>query len=191
MVYVFLLCNRIDILGFDKCLHVLLEHFSEEGLQLTATEVLQHFFPLGRLFEVAQIRPHVAAQNAEGRRLADAVRTHESQHLAGTWGRKSVQLEAVSAVPVRHLTLQAFGQVDDFDGLEGAALDAHTTTNTHVLGDHANCRRGFHINAQFALLIDRAGLDALLPALLGLALIGVDDCDSELCIRHIDFSSRN
>jgi hypothetical protein len=103
-----------------------------------------------------------------------------------------VQLEAVSAVAVRHLRLQAFRQVDDFDRLEGASLDAHTATDAEMLGDEADFGSGLHINAELARLVQRANLGALLPALFGLALIGVNDCDSELMIRHclLLFSSR-
>ena len=44
-----------------------------------------------------------------------------------------MQLEAVSAVSVSHLLFETFGQVDDFDGLKGAALNAHTTAVTQML----------------------------------------------------------
>ena len=50
-----------------------------------------------------------------------------------------MQLEAVGAVAMRHLLLQALGQVDNLDGLEGTPLDAHATTVTQVLRDEANC----------------------------------------------------
>ena len=126
-------CHRIDILNFDKCLHVFLQHTREERLQLVAAEVLENFSPLGRFVEVAQVRPHVAAQNAEGRRLANTVSAHETQDLACSGSRQSVQFEAVSAVAMRHLALQALRQVDDFDCLEGASLDAHAAAVTKVL----------------------------------------------------------
>ena len=103
------------------------------SVQFTPAEVLQHLAPLGRLGKVAQIRPHVAAQNAEGRRLANAIGAHQAQNLAGAWGRQSVQLEAVGSVAVGDLSLQAFGEVDDLDGLEGATLDAHAAAVTQVL----------------------------------------------------------
>ena len=83
-VYVFLFCHRIDILNFDKCLHVFLKHACEERLQLVAAEVLEDLSPLGRLIEIAQVRPHVAAQNAEGRRLANTVGAHETEYLTST-----------------------------------------------------------------------------------------------------------
>jgi len=74
--------DRIDILDFDKCLHILLEHASEKRLKFRATEVLEHLSPLGRLVKFAQVWPHVAAQNAEGRRLANTVCADETKNLA-------------------------------------------------------------------------------------------------------------
>ena len=53
--------------------------------------------------------------------------------MAYTGRRESVQLEAISAISVCHLFFKALWKVDDFDGPEGAALDAHTTTVTQVL----------------------------------------------------------
>ena len=49
-----------------------------------------------------------------------------------------MQFEAVSAITMSHLTIKSLGQVDDFDCLEGTALDAHTTADTQVLRDEAN-----------------------------------------------------
>ena len=89
--------------------------------------------PLGGLSKVTQVGPHVVTQDAEGCRLADTVRAYEAEYLAYTRRRQSVQLEAISAIPVSHLSFKALGKVDDFDGPEWAALDAHTTTVTQVL----------------------------------------------------------
>jgi hypothetical protein len=130
---VFLFRNRIDILDLDKCLHILLKHAGEELLEFTAAEVLENLAPLRWFIEVSQIWPHVAAQNAEGRRLANTVGTHESEHLAGAGSWQSVQLEAIGAVAVSDLALQAFRQVDDFDRLERAPLNAHAAAVAKVL----------------------------------------------------------
>ena len=100
--------------------------------------MFQHFPPLGRFLKVAQIWPHVSAKDAEGRRLADTVGAHETKHLACTWRWQSMQLEAVCAVAMSHLSLQTFGQVDDFDSLEGTSLNTHTTSVTQVLRDEAD-----------------------------------------------------
>ena len=86
-----------------------------------------------------------------------------------------------------HLTLKSLGQVDDFDCLKGTFLDAQTTSDTQVLRDEANGRGGFYIDAQLSSLIVWTGLCALLSALFWLALIRVDDCDSELNVCHCYF----
>ena len=179
--------NRIDILNLDKCLHVLLKHASEELLEFTSAEVLENLAPLRWFSEVAQIRPHVTAQNAEGRRLANTVCAHEPEHLPGAGGRQSVQLEAIGAVAVRDLALQALRQVDDFDCLERAPLDAHAAAVAEMFRDEANCGRRLHVDTDLANLVHWARLCALLPALFGLTLIGVDDSDSELLIGHFSF----
>lgn len=49
-----------------------------------------------------------------------------------------MQLKAVCAVTMSHLFLKTFRQIDDFDRLERAFLDAHTTSVTEVLRDEAN-----------------------------------------------------
>ena len=58
---------------------------------------------------------------------------------------------------------------------------------TQLLRNEADLRSWLHIDADLANLVDGARLGALLPALLGLALIRVDNCDSELLIRHASF----
>ena len=93
---------------------------------------------------------------------------------------------------MRHLAFQSLRQVDDFNRLKGTALDAHTTAVTQLLRDEADLRGGLHIDAHLSDLVHGARLGALLPTLLGLALIWVNNCDSELIIRHFTnfFSSR-
>ena len=180
----FLFRHRIDILNLDKCLQVILQHPSEVLLEFWATEVFDNSLPLGGLSEVTQVGPHVVTQDAEGCWLADTIRAYETENLAYTGRRESVQLEAISAISVSHLSFKALGKVDDFDGPEWAALDAHTTTVTQVLWDEANRRSGLHIDTEMARFVDWASPGALLPALLGFTLIWVDDCDSELLVCH-------
>lgn len=197
LVYVLLFCYRIDILDLDKCLELLflglllvrvtLEHRSEVLLEFRAAEVFEDFSPFWKFLKVAQIWPHVTAQNTEGRRLADTVGAHETKYLACTWRRQSVQLEGVRAVAMSHLPLQSFRQVDDFDRTKRASLNAHAATVAKMLRDEADGRRWLHIDANFANLVHGACLGALLPALFGLALIRVDNGDSELLICHNSF----
>ena len=164
-----------------------LKHRSEVLLELRAAEVFENFSPLGQFLKVAQIWPHVTAQNTEGRRLANTVGAHETKHLACTWRRQSVQFEAVRAVAMSHLPLQSFWQVYDFDSIERTSLNAHAATVTKVFRDEADGRGRLHIDANFADLVHWACLGALLPALFGLALIRVDNGDSELLICHNSF----
>lgn len=96
-----------------------------------------------------------------------------------------MQLEAVSAITMSHLFFESLGQVNDLDCLEGAALNTHTTSDTQVLRDEADFGRRSDFDAHFTGLVDWASLLALLPALLGFALIWVNNCDSELLICHI------
>jgi|Laugresu1bdmlbsd_1035121.scaffolds.fasta_scaffold75493_1 hypothetical protein len=40
-----------------------------------------------------------------------------------------MKLESVGTISVGDFLRQTFGQVDNFDGLKGTSLDAHTATN--------------------------------------------------------------
>lgn len=95
-----------------------------------------------------------------------------------------MKFERIGSISVSGLTAQTLGEVDDLDGFEGAAFDAHTATNAEVLGDEANCRSWFNVDAQLALQVQRALASALLLALLWFALIRVDNGDSELVVRY-------
>jgi hypothetical protein len=46
-----------------------------------------------------------------------------------------VQLELIGAVSVSSVPLKIFGQIDDFNGTEGALLDTDTTTNAKGLAE--------------------------------------------------------
>ena len=71
--------------------------------------MLQNLSPLGRLLEIAQVRPHVTAENAEGRRLADTVGAYEAKYLTRAWRWQSMQLEAIRAVAMCHLAFKTLG----------------------------------------------------------------------------------
>jgi hypothetical protein len=89
-----------------------------------------------------------------------------------------MKLETVSAVTMGDLVRKVLGQVDDFNGVKGASFDAHTATDAEMLRNEANSGSRFNLNTEFASLVNRARLGALLLALLGLALIRVNDSDS-------------
>ena len=86
-----------------------------------------------------------------------------------------------------NLVGQTLGQVDDPDSVEGAALNAHTTTNAECFRDKADCARSFNVNTDFSSLVEWAGFLALLVAFLGLALVGVDDGDTDLLVAAFTF----
>ena len=102
--------------------------------------MFENFSPLGQFLKVAQIWPHVTAQNTEGRRLANAVSAHETKYLACTRRRQSVQFEAVRAVAMSHLPLQSFRQVYDFDSIERTSLNAHAATVAKLFRNEADGR---------------------------------------------------
>jgi len=95
-----------------------------------------------------------------------------------------MQLEAVCAVTMRHLVLKTLGQVDDLNGLEGAFLDAHTATNAERLRNEADLVNLGNFNTNLAGLVHRARLRTFKRAFLGLALVRVDDRNSQFFTIH-------
>ena len=93
-----------------------------------------------------------------------------------------MQFEGIGAVPVGDLRLKSLGQVDDLDGFEGTLLDAHAAANTQVFRNKANRRGRLHFYANLARFVQGAGLYALALALFGLALVWIDNCDTNLFI---------
>jgi hypothetical protein len=94
-----------------------------------------------------------------------------------------MELERVSSVSVGDLLGETLRQVDDLDGLEGTSFRAETTSDAESLREIADLRLGAYFNALLSLHVEGAGTFALLSALFGLALIGVDDSNSELILR--------
>jgi hypothetical protein len=64
-----------------------------------------------------------------------------------------VELEGVGSVAMGNLVGQTLGQVDNPDSVEGAALNAHTTTNAEGFRDEADGARSFNVNTDFASLV--------------------------------------
>ena len=81
---------------------------------------------------------------------------------------------------MRYFSGEVFRQVDDVDGLEGAAFGAEAATDAKTLGDEADGRLVVYLDADFPALVDRTSLFALLVALLRLAAICVDDGNAQL-----------
>lgn len=81
-------------------------------------------------------------------------------------------------------SVHIFGDVDDFDGLEGAFLDADTASDAKDFGNVDYGRVRHDLNADLLRLIDGTSLLALLFAALRLAFLHVNNCDTML-IFHI------
>ena len=93
-----------------------------------------------------------------------------------------MKLECIRAISVSGLTSQTFGQVNNTNGVEGTSLDTLTTTNAEGLGNEADGGSGCDFNAELANLVDWALLRALLLALLGFALIRIDNGNSNFIV---------
>ena len=93
-----------------------------------------------------------------------------------------MELECVLTVSVSSLTVKSFGQVNDADGLERASLDALTATDTKGFRNVTDFASFSDFDALLVLLIQRTDLSAFLGALIWLALVGVDNGDSELAV---------
>lgn len=175
-------CDGVDVLNLDQGFHVFFEQLGKELLKLVSSVELQHRLPVGGIGVVSQVRPHITLQNSQRRRLSNTILPDKTEHLAWPRRRKSVQFECVRSISVGSLTFKTLGQVDNADGLEGAPLDALTATNAQVLSNETNRVSGLDLDAELARHVDRALLAALLLALLGLALVLVDDGDADFVL---------
>jgi hypothetical protein len=100
-----------------------------------------------------------------------------------------VEFEAVHPVPVDEVSGHVLGEVDDLDGREGTDLDALTAADTEILVNDADLGGLLvHLDAEIALHVGGALLLTLQSTFLGLALILVDDGDSELGVFSDEFS---
>lgn len=79
-----------------------------------------------------------------------------------------------------------FGEVDDFDGLEGAFFDADTTTNAEDLRDFADWWGGYDLNTDLFSFIDRTAFFALLFASFRFASLFIDNSDSVFVLHFVD-----
>jgi hypothetical protein len=103
----------VDVLRLHARLERVLDDFGEVALQLGAAEVGQNFLPVGLVLVLAEVRLELAGENLERRALAGAVGADETEHLARTRHRQTVQLERVGTVAMRGVALEILGQIDD------------------------------------------------------------------------------
>ena len=72
---------RVHILNLNQSLHIVLEHFLEEVLELISSEKFEDVLPLRRFLVIAQIWLHVTREDSQSGRFADTVRADESKHF--------------------------------------------------------------------------------------------------------------
>ena len=135
-------------------------------LEFRTTEIFEDLFPVRRILVSAQIGLELAAENLQGRALANTVRADKSQHLAGPGHGQPMQLEAVGRVPVCDLGLEIGWKIDDVYGAKRALLDTDTTSNAQTLGNESNLGFRGDLYAQFPRPDDGTGLLAFLSAFL-------------------------
>lgn len=135
-------------------------------LEFGATEILQDLLPVRRVIIPSEIGLQLAAEDLESCTLANTVRSHKTQDLAGTRHGQPVELETVGRVAMCHLALEVRGQVDDMDGAKWTFLRADTASDTEALGDEGDLRVGGDLNAELPRADHGARLLALLPTFL-------------------------
>ena len=112
----------------------------------------------------------------------------KSEDLAGAGCWQTMKLEGVGSIAMSDLLREALGEVNDLDGFERAALYTHAAPDAERLTDEANSRGRENLDAYLACFVHGTCLLALLLAFLWLALIRVDNGNSEFvfCARfHI------
>ena len=174
--------DAVNVLNFGQSLHIVFEQPFEVILELAAAEVSQDLFPLWRILVSAEVGLQGATEDSQRRGFADSVCSDQAENFSWPWHRESMKLETVGAVSMSDLFREAFGQVDNLDGFEGATLDAQPTAEAHGFRYVADLGRSVYFNANFARFVNRACLLALLGALFRLALVGVDNRDSQLIV---------
>lgn len=90
--------------------------------------MFQHSLPIRRIREATKIGLQFSRQDPQSGRLADTVGANESEHLSWTGGWKTVQLERVGGIPMRHFGVQVCWQVNDIDGAKGTLLGTNSTS---------------------------------------------------------------
>ena len=93
-----------------------------------------------------------------------------------------MEFECVLTISVSGLAVETFRQVYNANGFERTSLDALATPDTQGFRNMADFTIFSDLDTLFALLVEGTDLGAFLGTLIGLALVRVDDGDSELAI---------
>ena len=86
-----------------------------------------------------------------------------------------MELECVLSISVSDLTLEALGQIDNFDCSVRTSFDTHTATDAEILRNLAYSGCFADLNAEFTSFVDRARFLALLCTFFRFTFIRVYD----------------
>lgn len=89
-----------------------------------------------------------------------------------------MQLERVGTVAMCGFSLQIGGEVDDLDGIERTLLHANTASDAQLFRDERYLGSRCYFNTQLPYLVYGAVCLAFLLALLGLASLLADYCNT-------------
>ena len=93
-----------------------------------------------------------------------------------------MEFECVLSISVSDLTLEALGQIDDFDCSVRTSFDTHAATNAEVFRNLAYSRCFTDLDAEFTSFVDRARFLALLCTFFRFTFIRVYDSYSKLIV---------
>lgn len=102
-----------------------------------------------------------------------------------------MQLEAVGRVSVRDLSFQIRRQVYDMNGSKWTFLWEDATADAKEFGNVGDLGLGGNFDAELSSTHDRAASLTFLPALLGFALVAVDDSNPSEFVRHFARKDRD
>lgn len=131
-------------------LQVVFQNLGEIVLKFRTTEVLENILPIRRVIKVTQVWLHFTSQNLQSGRLANTVCTNQTQHLARTRTRQTMELERVGRVTVSDFLFQVGGQVDDMDGAKRTLFRTDTTTNAQIFRDECDLWCSVDFDTQFS-----------------------------------------
>lgn len=87
------------------------------------------------------------------------------------------------------LSIKSLWEIDNLNSLEGTSLDAHTTSNAQLFRDKADLTGFSDVNTLFTCLVNGTRFAAFLITFLWLALISIDNSDSQLFSIHLNWSN--
>nr|POE47619.1 hypothetical protein CFP56_00950 [Quercus suber] len=154
--------NLINILGLCNSLEVIFENFGEV-VCLPSEEMCNH--------QLSILYPLCSSEPLKYFKI--------SSQSGGSWQRQTVQFETIRGVAVADLRFEIGRQVDDIDGVERTFLGADTTPNAKSFGNKGDFAVRSNLDTKLARAHNRTRFLAFLPTFLWLALVGVDNGNTE------------